>query len=320
MDDLDAYGRDYVPQAAASVADHAIRSGDRYVGRRDLLRAIAVADSGAEADVQLGVDPGTFYCADQLANLIALTGEPAFAGVLTGFIHVPPDRSTGAAAAAATHLLPRSDNLQQCARVVAAAARELSAGTSALTIVLTAFGPFAGVVDNPTAAFVADPANLDTAVRLVAPGLVPASRLPLAAGALHRYAGEGRELALATAVLPLAATPADALAGRYFDPETTADNFRRALAEIAAARPPRAIVSLGVDSGQVLRPARPAFRVETQTRGFHGATRGRTASDAFQRHLELARLFLRARARGDGPLRFRPDREADPAPVRSDML
>ncbi|WP_434420549.1 hypothetical protein [Nannocystis pusilla] len=315
MDDLDAYGRDYVPQAAASVADHAIRSGDRYVGQRDLLRAIAVADSGAEADVQLGVDPGAFYCADQLANLIALADEPAFAGVLTGFIHVPPDRSTGAAAAAATHLLPRSDNLQQCARVVAAAARELSEGTSPLTLVLTAFGPFAGVVDNPTAAFVGGPDHLVAAVRLAAPELRPIEREPLMMGALHRFAGAGRELTLATAVLPLAATPADALAGRYFDPDTTAANFRRALAEIAAVQPPRAIVSLGVDSGQVLRPARPAFRVETQTRGFHGATRARTASDGFQRHLELARLFLRARARGDGPLRFRPDHAIDPPSV-----
>ncbi|PCC71606.1 hypothetical protein SAMN02745121_01150 [Nannocystis exedens] len=309
MDDLDAYGRDYVPQAAAGVADHAIRGGDRYVGQRDLLRAIAVADSGAEADVQLGVDPGTFYCADQLANLIALAGEPAFAGVLTGFIHVPPDRSTGAAAAAATHLLPRRDNLQQCARVVAAALRELSEETSSFAdtpaLVLTAFGPFAGVVDNPTAAFVGDGDGLAAMVRLAAPELAPVGREPLATGVLHRYAGGGRELLLATAELPLAASPDDALAGRYFDPDTVAATFRRALADIARVQPPRAIVSLGVDSGQVLRPARPAFRVETQTRGFHGATRGRTASDAYQRHLALARLYLRARARGDGPLRFR---------------
>jgi hypothetical protein len=307
MDDLDDYGRDYVPQAAAGVADHAIRGGDRYVGRRDLLRAVAVADSGAEADVQLGVDPGTFYCADQLANLIALAGEPAFAGVLTGFIHVPPDRSTGAAAAAATHLLARADNLQQCARVVAAAVRELSEGTDGSTVVLTAFGPFAGVIDNPTAAFVGDVDHLDRAARLAVPGLTPVEREPLGAATLHRYAGEGRRLALATAVLPLAATAADALAGRYFDPDATAANFRRVIGEVARVQPPRAIVSLGVDSGQVLRPARPAFRVETQTRGFHGVTRGRTASDAYQRHLELARVFLRARARGDGPLRFRPD-------------
>jgi len=305
MDDLDVYGRDYVPQAAASVADHAIRSGDRYVAANDLLRAVAVADSGAEADVQLGVDPGTFYCADQLANLIALAGDPAFAGVVTGFIHVPPDRSSGPAAAAAKHLHARACNLQQCARVVAAAVRELSEGTSDATVVLTAFGPFAGVADNPTAAFVGEPGSVDATARLVAPELALVGRESRAAATLHRYAGRSRTLTLATTVLPLAATAADALAGRYFDADTTAANFQRALAAVRSALPPAAIVSLGVDSGQVLRPARPAFRVETQTRGFHGhGQRGRTASDDFQRHLELARVFLQARARGDALLRF----------------
>ncbi|MBZ5708181.1 hypothetical protein [Nannocystis pusilla] len=305
MDDLDAYGRDYVPQAPAAVADHGIRSGDRYVAQHDLLRAVATAASGAEADVQLGVDPGTFYCADQLANLIALAGEPAFTGVLTGFIHVPPDRATGPVAAAAAHLHPRGDGLQQCARVVAAALRELSEETSEPTIVLTAFGPFAGVADNPTAAFVADLASLDAAAQLAAPELALAGRERLATATLHRYAGASRTLTLATTVLPLAATAADALAGRYFDTDATAANFHRALAPVLAVRRPAAIISLGVDSGQVLRPARPAFRVETQTRGFHhDGRRGRTASDDYRRHLELARVFLQARARGDGPLRF----------------
>lgn len=304
MDALDAYGRDYAPQAAAGVADHAIRSGDRYVGQHDLLRAIAVADAGAEADVQLGVDPGSFYCADQLANLIALAGDPRLAGVLTGFIHVPPDRCTGASAAAAGHLLPRADNLQQCARVIATAVRELSSGTGDAMLVLTGFGPFAGVADNPTAAFVDGADCLDVTVRLASAGLVPGERESLGAVTLHRYAGDGRRLTLATAVLPLAATAAEALTGRYFDTDTTAANFQRVVAEVLTVGRPRAIVSLGVDSGQVLRPARPAFRIETQTRGFHGAHRGRTASDEFQRHPELARLFLRARERGDGPLRY----------------
>lgn len=313
MDDLDAYGRDYVADPAGGAVDHAIRSGDRYVARRDLLRGLAVADSGAAADVQLGVDPGTFYCADQLANLIALAGAPGFADVTTGFIHVPPDRSTGAAAAAAAHLHPRRCNLQQCARVVAAALRELAEGTSDSLVLVTAFGPFAGVADNPTAAFVADAAALDATVRLVDPGLRPAERAPLAvdgvgATALHRYVAGARALTLATAVLPLAASEADALAGRYFDTDVAADNFRRALAATTGAHAPRAVISLGVDSGQVLRPARPAFRIETQTRGFHrGATRGRTATEAFQRHLALARVFLRARERGDGLLRFGAD-------------
>lgn len=303
MDDLDAYGCDYVPGPAVVVADHAIRSGDRYVEERDLLRAVVTASSGAVADVQLGVDPGAFYCADQLANLIALRREPGAQALTCGFVHVPPDRGTGPLAASASHLHPRRDNMQQCARVVAAAVRELAEETVECVVLLTAFGPFQGVEDNPTAAFVDAGPNVDAIADLALGGASLRSRRSYPASpafTVHRYSGSARALTLITAVLPLAASPADALAGRYLDPDATAANFRRVAAIAQQAEPLRAIVSLGVDSGQVLRPARPAFRVETQTRGFHrGPVRACTATDSFQRDLTLARLYLRARDRGD---------------------
>lgn len=310
--DLDAYGRDYRPEGGPGVTDLGIRASDRYVGQRDLLRGRA-AGSGAVADVQLGVDPGTFYCGDQLAALIALAREHK---LLAGFIHVPPDRSTSARAAAAVHLHARGPNLEQCARVVAVALRGMVEETCDATIVLTGFGPFLGVADNPTTAFVSEPAHLERALRLAFPDVrgeaVAAISDPHGAPlglrrSFRRSDGEGR-IRLVTAVLALAASPEEALAGRYFDTDTTAANFRRLIAATIAAdegAAPAGVISLGVDSGQIVRAARPAFRIETQTRGFHsGERRGRTATDGFQRTLELARIFMRARSRGDDILSF----------------
>lgn len=290
--DLEAYGRDYTITApVAAHADYGIRSGDRYIAERDLLRAVAVAGSGALADVQLGVDPGSFYCADQMANLIALAGDGRLAGVVTGFIHVPPDRETSAVAAKAIHLHARADSFEHCARVLATAVRGVEAAEN-MTILITAFGPFAGVEDNPTAAFVADRRWLGRVVQLAFPGA--------RGGVGGKFEIPSGTLRLVTAVLPLAASTADALAGRYFAPDVTAENFRRVLAEHTSLS---AIISLGVDSGQIVGVARPAFKIETQTRGFHrGAVRGRTATDGFQRTLALARIFMRARAGDEEPL------------------
>jgi hypothetical protein len=316
MDDLDAYGRDYRPDDGTSVGDGGVRSGDRYVARHDPLRLVVEGEGGEQADVQLGVDPGVFYCADQLANLIELARARA---VVTGLIHVPPDRSTGAAAAAAAHLHPRAATLEQCARVVAVALRGMADRTGEGAIVVTGFGPFLGVADNPTAAFVTDAAILERTVQHALPGARAGACVPLFTGAggppAHRRAyvapDGSRALELVTAVLALAAAPADALAGRYFDTDTTARNFRLLIEAVTRERALAGVLSLGVDSGQARRAARPAFRVETQTRGFHQGSRGRTASDAFQRTLDLARIFLHAKVRGEGLLRgAMPAREA----------
>lgn len=164
--DLDAYGRDYCPEPGARVADGAIRSGDRHVGAHDPLRAVAIASCGAAADVQLGVDPGRFYCADQFANLIEIGAELA---IPVGFIHVPPDRSTGAVAAGAGHLYARSAGAEQCARVLATALRGMFEETYDGTVVVTGFGPFVGVADNPTAAFVGDDRGLEGMMRRALP-------------------------------------------------------------------------------------------------------------------------------------------------------
>src|SRR5690606_35242591 len=121
------------------------------------------------------------------------------------------------------------------ARVLATAIRGLPAASS---ILVTAFGPFAGVENNPTAAFVGERAWLERSVGLAFPGAQACGSETVAgAGSRHHFNVfqknkdvSGRAFVVMTAVLALAATEADALAGRYFGPEVTAANFRRVLA------------------------------------------------------------------------------------------
>lgn len=308
---LDAYRRDYVGGDPAA-ADHGIRASDAYVDARDPLRAYARAGPHAAA-VRLGVDPGTFFCGAQLAELLRLRGRPDLAGVRVGFIHVPPDRATGPLAAAALH--DRATNLEHAAAVVAIALRGCAPPGGAL--LLTGFGPFRGVADNPTAALVDGPRHLDRAVALAHPGASIERARDLAVAGLaateRRYhlPGPARSLSLFAATLPLAATDRDALAGRYASPEVVAARFADLLAAVCSARggaPPDAIVSLGVDSTQLagLRP--PTFKVETQTRGWH---QGGGVPNPFARDLTLARVFLAARRRREPPLDYLGDDDDD---------
>lgn len=305
--ELDAYGRDYDPDDAHAIADAAIRASDRYVLRRDLLHAAAVADTGEVADVRLGVDPGTFFCGHHLANLCDLA-DAASPRPLVGFVHVPPDRATGPHAAGDPRLHPRPASLDQLARVVATALRHLPAPAGDWHILLTGFGPFEGVADNPTAAFVGDPRALARALALAFPGAAivasrPSSDLP---GAHHTFAlPDDRRLHLLAAVLPLAATDADALAGRYVDPERV-DHLTRTHWREAGPHGPDAALGLGVDSSQIGGPLPPTFKIEVQTRGWRRAhTRARTTTDAYRRDPALALAFLRARERADDLLLFR---------------
>lgn len=315
---LAAYGRDYRPDDGPSLTDRGIRASDRYLAEHDPLRAVAISADGRASDVRLGVDPGTFYCGDQLANLNALAAAAPFAGrTRTGFIHLPPDRDTGPAAAESPALHGRATNLEHAARVLAVALRSILGGPGDRALVLTGFGPFQGVAHNPTAALVGDPAAIDRCVALAFPG---ARRLGSAAlhdprgdsaGERHVFvAPDARRLSLLCAELPLAPTREAALAGRYVSTRATEANFLRILAAMcdALAGPPAGLISLGVDSSQVGGRARPVFKVETRTRGWHrGDERGRTASEEFRPSHDLARIFLEARRAGDDLLTFLPE-------------
>lgn len=316
-DDLVGYGRDYRP-GEVRAADLGILDAEAYVAARDPLRARVIARSGAEAAVELGVDPGTFYCGDQFAALIALGRAPPFAGVTrVGFVHVPPDRRSAPELDGAG-LLDRASNLDLAAQVLAVLLRGLSAGTGPVHLVLTGFGPFVGVVDNPSAAIVGDPAVIERAMAMAAPGVVAvgeSSRLndvPAGIRGVRRgFVGpEARSWTVTSLVLPLAASDDAARRGDYFSADMMTARFGVALSAALAPAgdaPPAAIVSLGVASSQLRGGRGPAFRIETQTRGWHrGESRSRHASDAFQRDLALARIFMAARRRGDPRLRDLP--------------
>ncbi|MCB9701235.1 MAG: hypothetical protein H6711_05045 [Myxococcales bacterium] len=309
LDDLDAYGRDYSPATTGAVADLGIRSSDRYVDARDPLRARA-RSGPHEAAVRLGVDPGTFFCGALLAELIHLRRQPERAGLRVGFLHVPPDHASGALARVKAALHDRATNLEMIASVVAIALRGLTPPAGG-AILVTAFGSFRGVADNPTDAFVRDPPSLDRAVALAHPGAALEATQELAHGLRARsYAlAAPRRLRLFTATLPLAASDDDALAGRYWPSEQVADDLHALVDAVGA--PLDAILSLGVDSSQSTGPLPPTFKVETQTRGWHqGGRPGRHATSHFERDLELARIFLAARARREAPL----DYDDDPPP------
>jgi len=310
---LESYGLDYTEQPTCETkADQSIRASDRYVDTHDPLRATTAVHSRVAA-VQLGVDPGTFFCGAQLAQLIQLRRRPGFDHTRVGFIHVPPDHSTGEKARAKPQLHDRATNLAMVAQVLAIALRGFTRVGAAL--VLTGFGPFAGVADNPTEAFLGDPHSLDHTIALAHPGaqLDSARHLSTNLGVLvgirdyhiPTQPGHSQELRLCTVLLQLAPTKADALAGHYFDPDVVADHFTHAMGICCNALVPAAIVSLGVDSSQSTGTHSPRFKIETQTRGWQrGVPRGHGATKRFERNLELAQVFMSARSQRAPPLHY----------------
>ncbi|MDB5099272.1 MAG: hypothetical protein JWM80_3693 [Cyanobacteria bacterium RYN_339] len=121
-----AYRLGYQPAPITAPQDQGIRASDAYVAAHDPLRARV-----GEADLALGVDPGTYFCGG-LAHWLAHTGRRG------GFIHVPPGSTP-----------------VELAAVVALALEALHAATPFRTALVTGFGPFPGVPENPTAAFIA---------------------------------------------------------------------------------------------------------------------------------------------------------------------
>ncbi len=212
---LAAYRAAYAFDAPLAACDAGVRAADAHVAAHDPLRGQVVhrAWPDAVADVALGVDPGTYFCG---GLALALAGR---ADARAGFIHVPPDAA-----------LPRPALLDLIGEVVAGVLRALASNRPWQRALITGFGPFPGVTDNPTAAWVADPVRVAAA----SGGRAHAVVLGLAAedGAMHG--------AMAPVLAQLAAA-------------------------LAAAGSPDVVIGLGVDSRQAL--ARPRFTIETQSRG-----------------------------------------------------
>ena len=297
--DLDAYGRDYDPEEAAAIADGAIRASDLYVLRRDPLRARAV-EGGRAAAVRLGVDAGRFYCGHVFAELCARAEAAGERRPRVGFIHVPPDRGCGARAEGDARLHARAVNIAQIGRVVATALREMAGETGNWSAILSGFGPFEGVVDNPTAAFVGEGAAVAAAVALAFPGAAwTGSTRRGAAAEIHDFMVPGarpRRLEVIAGVLALATSAAEAAAGRYVGPARIAAEVE-GLWTAAGAAGPTVALGLGVDSSQLGGALPPTFKIEVQTWGWQGEG-GR------RRNTDLARAFLEVRGRGEGLLDF----------------
>lgn len=234
---LAAYRAGYAWPAGPSAQDAGVRASDAHVAAHDPLRGAVVhpAWPAHRADVALGVDPGTYFCGG-LAH--ALAGRAGAARV--GFVHVPPDA-----------MLPRPALLDLLGLVAAGLLAALAAERPWRRALITGFGPFPGVADNPTAAFAGDP------TRLAALGPVHGTVLRLAAADGTPHEGMAPVLAQLDAAL-------------------------------AAAGDPDVVLAFGVDSRQAL--ARPRFTIETQSRGMRKGGTGPLAEVRTLDDLALAAL------------------------------
>lgn len=123
-------------------------------------------------DVRESVDPGNYYCAHLLwvgaraARARAETAHDERGDPLFGFLHVPPDAWTLRAEADEDGgRVGRHD--ATCALVgLALRGYADAAGERPLRTLVTGFGSFRDVVDNPTGAFVEDPAALARALAI----------------------------------------------------------------------------------------------------------------------------------------------------------
>lgn len=132
MERLFRYREGY-SSAGAGALDAGVRAADAYVAAHDPLRAEVrhPAWPGMVCDLALGVDPGTYFCGGLAAHLGSV-------GVPAGFVHTPNDGN-----------LPRAALLDLMEVVAARCAAALGGGR----VLVTGFGRFPGVPDNPTAAF-----------------------------------------------------------------------------------------------------------------------------------------------------------------------
>jgi hypothetical protein len=246
----------------------------------------------ADAPVRLSTHAGDFYCghcyflaqqaaADPAAGVVHVAGAP-----LVGFLHLPEDaparggggrgRGQGAARFVATSAVVAA----ALAGTVDAAA--VATGDAApVRVLLTGFGPWGVITDNPSGAFVADGEALDATLAAAFPAL---TWRPGAAGerrARVATARGPRELQVRPAVLPVS--------------DAAIDGGPRSIGGLIAAWRPHAVLSLGVRSRPWAgAPFDTAFDVELR------ATDGGLALGAAPRH-DPARVGHAARVLPDNP-------------------
>ena len=158
-----------------------------------------------DARVEVSTDAGAYYCAHLLFLLQATVNQPqssvrtnAHGERLAGFLHVPADTQTQGAAA----LIAPLERHARTGAVVAAALRGYlkALGVAAHAphrILLSGFGAFGTVADNPTGAFVAHAAATSHAIGR-ATGRTPSPLPPLteAAATLERLGDSSLEVGL----------------------------------------------------------------------------------------------------------------------------
>lgn len=303
-----AYQRGYTPPAVPDdedqgrMPDGGIIGGEAYVQQKDPLRASVKAGSKT-ADVCLGVDPGTFFCGGQAKLLADLKRE--YPGLKTGFIHVPPDQQTGEVTSA---VASRPENMAMMAQVLGRTVRGLAGNSGDRSILLTGFGAFENVLENPTQAFLQSPGgepnkgNLDRVMtHAFGPGSAAKSvalRGEDDAVMGYRYTVGDRQIALLAGCMQLAPDSKAALCGTYFpDMAPVARQFHQVFDQAVLAnqgKTPDAVISMGVDSTQrELKPGqKPSFKIETQAQGFYQEAADRNFSPVPVANHDLARVWL----------------------------
>ncbi len=168
----------------------------RSLAERATARTARLPDvlmSTPNASVKHGTDPGDFYCEHLFFLSQKEAGKRGSSVVknaagerLVGFLHLPPDRYQGDGVVDYTQAQRHGSTRQ----VVGAALRgyyedAVNAGAgNPVRLLLTGYGPFQSVVDNPTGDFVSHRENVDAALknafgsRLLSPRGEPVPGLP----------------------------------------------------------------------------------------------------------------------------------------------
>lgn len=205
-----------------------------------------------EATVEHGTDPGDFYCEHifftaqrEAARAASSVVKNAAGEKLVGFLHVPPDDWTGGGGAK----YAQADRHRATREVVGAALRgyfqdaAAAVRTDPVKVLLTGYGPFESVVDNPTGDFVSHTANIDAALK--------------AAFGADLKTPVGKPVALPHGARALAYKVVDPATGRVRTLEVGLDRFAvadatldpksaRSIERAVADFKPQAILSMGV--------------------------------------------------------------------------
>jgi hypothetical protein len=194
--------------------------------------------------VKLGSDAGDFYCEHALFVALRTAAAPdSVVGVndfgerLVGFLHVPVDAQTEGRGPPASP----AERHRGTREIVALALRgyfdAAKSNADSVRILLTGYGQWGNVVDNPTGAFVKDSANIDAAVRLAfGKDLVGALGAPI--DGAHTYlVRDGRTRMMRELVVH----------ARAFDvADSTIDGGPRSLQAAMREVQPHAVLSMGV--------------------------------------------------------------------------